>query len=234
MSEPEVGAPAGGGSSLSTLLSVLTSPQQGFRAIAAKPVIALALCVLIVIGVAAVGVSMSKISGADQGKTVPPAMAENPDRIMKVILWTSVGGALVVTPVLYLAFAAILLVGFRLLGSEVSFRRTLSVAVHGMLPLAIAAVLGTVIVLAREKVSLEEIQGGGLLMSNLGFLAHEGTSKALRALLTSVDLFSIWAIALLAIGYRIVARVSSGVAWGTVLVVWLVGVLIKVGMAAIF
>jgi hypothetical protein len=241
MSEPEAGAPAGGGSSLSTLTQVLTSPQQGFRAIAAKPVIALALCLLVVLGVAVVGVSMSKVSGADyvqalqdQGRTVPPQMVDNPERAMKIARVFAVGFAVVVIPVLYLLFAAVLLVGFRLLGSEISFRKTLSVVVHGMLPMAVAAVIGIAIALSRDKLSFEQVQGGSLVMSNLGFLAHEGTSKALRALLTSVDLFSVWAIALLATGYRIVAKVSSGTAWGTVLVVWILGVLIKVGMAAMF
>lgn len=241
MNEPEVASPPEGASSLSTLTLVLTSPRQGFRAIAAKPVIALALCVLIVLAVASVGVGMSKISGADyvrslqdQGKTVPPQMVDNPDRMIRIIRWTSIGGALVFTPLFYLAFAGLLLVGFRLAGSEIGYRKTLSVAVHGMLPLAIAALIGMAIALAREKISLEELQGGGLVLSNLGFLAHEGASKVLRALLTSVDLFSVWSIALLAVGYRIVAKVSSGAAWGTVLVIWIVGVALKVGMAAIF
>ncbi len=241
MSEPEVASPPDGGSSLSTLTLVLTSPQQGFRAIAAKPVIALALCVLVVLGVAVVGLSMSKVSGADyvrslqeQGRTVPPKMVDNPESAMKIARVVAVAFTAVVVPILYLLFAAVLLVGFRLLGSEISYRKTLSVVVHGMLPMAVAAVIGIVIVLARDKISLEEIQGGGVVMSNLGFLAHEGASKVLRALLTSVDLFSVWSIALLATGYRIVAKVSSGAAWGTVLVVWVVGVLIKVGMAAIF
>jgi Yip1 domain len=241
MSEPEVAPPAGGGSSLSTLTLVLTSPQQGFRAIAARPVIALALCVLVVLGVAVVGLSMSKVSGADyvrslqdQGRTVPPQMVDNPEPAMKIARVVAVVFTAVLVPVLYLLFAAVLLVGFRLLGSEIGYRKTLSVVVHGMLPMAIAAVIGIVIVLARDKLSLEEIQGGGVVMSNLGFLAREGGSKAVRALLTSIDLFSLWAIALLATGYRIVAKVSSGAAWGTVLVVWVVGVLIKVGLAAIF
>jgi hypothetical protein len=81
---------------------------------------------------------------------------------------------------------------------------------------------------------MEELQSGQFLMSNLGFLASEETSKAVLALLTSVDVFSIWCIALLTFGYQIVARVSRGTALGTVLALWIVGVLIKVGMAAAF
>ncbi len=56
----------------------------------------------------------------------------------------------------------------------------------------------------------------------------------LKALLSSVDVFSIWTIVLLAIGFRIVGKVSNAVAWGTVLAIWGLGILIKVGMTAAF
>ena len=103
-----------------------------------------------------------------------------------------------------------------------------------MLPMGIAALVGIVIALLRDTVDPIELQGGGLVMSNLGFLATEETSKAMRALMTSVDLFSVWCIYLLATGYRIVGRISAGSAWTSVLVVWLAGVAIKVGLAAAF
>jgi hypothetical protein len=121
-----------------------------------------------------------------------------------------------------------------MLGSEMDFVRSLSVAIHGSVPLGAAAIIGIPVALGRSEMSMEELQGGQYLMSNLGFLAGEEAGAVTRALLTSVDLFSVWCIILLTIGYRIVARVSRGAALAVTLAVWGLGVLLKVAMAAAF
>jgi hypothetical protein len=243
MREPEAQAPAAGeeASSARVLALSLLSPESAFRAIAARPVVALALILLVAAGAIAIGVGFSKVSSDDYFRTieeaggeVPPQFSEDPERMMGIVRWSSVGSALLFAPLVYLAVAGLFLVVFRLLGSEITYRRSLSVTVHGLLPLGVAALIGIVIALARDRVSIQEIQGGGLVMSNLGFLAAEGTSKAVRALLTSIDLFSAWSIGLLGVGYRIVARVSPGAAWSAVAVVWAVGVALKIALAAAF
>ncbi|KAB2966838.1 MAG: YIP1 family protein [Thermoanaerobaculia bacterium] len=243
MSDPEARAPETGEGATSALVMgrALASPEAAFRAIAARPLFALALVLLVVAGVIAVGVGFSKVTAEDYlraveegGREMPPQFREEPERLMSIARWGAVVSAALVPTLLYFALAGIFLVVFRLLGSEIDYRRSLSVTVHGLLPLGVAALVGVVIALARETVSVEELQGGGLVMSNLGFLAGEETSKPVRALLTSVDLFSAWAIGLLALGYRIVARVSPGAAWGAVAVIWALGVAVKVGLAAAF
>jgi hypothetical protein len=235
-------APAGeGGSPIRVLGQALFSPRAAFEAIARRPVFLLALAVLVLLGVAAIGIGFAKVSGEDYirsleeaGRPVPPQFSDDPDKMMSVVRTAALGSALLLQPVVYLALAGLFLVAFRLLGSEIDYRRSLSVTLHGLLPMAVAALAGIVIALARDRISIDELQGGGLVMSNLGLLAGDSASKALRALLTSVDLFSAWSIALLGFGYRIVARVSAGAALGTVGVLWLVGILIKVGLAAAF
>jgi hypothetical protein len=101
-------------------------------------------------------------------------------------------------------------------------------------PFGVAALIGIPVALARDTISMEDAQGGQFLQSSLAALASEETGHVVKALLTSVDLFSIWAIVLLALGCRIVGKVSKGAAWGSVLAVWAIGILIKVGMAAVF
>ena len=243
MSEPAVPvAPAGeGGSSIRLLGLTLFSPRAAFESIARRPVFLLVLAVLVLLGAAAVGIGFSKVSAEDYmrsleeaGRPVPPQFSDDPDKMMSIVRAVALGSALLLQPVVYLALAGLFLVAFRLLGSEINYRRSLSVTLHGMLPMAVAAVAGIAIAYARGRISMEEVQGGSLVMSNLGLLAGEATSKAVRALLTSIDLFSAWSIALLALGYRIVGRVSAGAAWGTVGVLWLLGILIKVGLAAAF
>jgi len=119
-----------------------------------------------------------------------------------------------------------------MLGSEIRFRQSLATALHGMLPLALAAVVGTVIAFGQETISMEDLRGGAFLASNLGFLSNESTGKMARALLTSVDLFSAWCVFLLALGFEIVAGVSKSKSWSVVLVVWGAGVALKVLFAS--
>ena len=74
---------------------------------------------------------------------------------------------------------------------------------------------------------------GDMLRSNLGFLAPPD-AKALHSLLGSLDVFSFWTMGLLAIGLAAAARIRKGQAAGVVVSLWLVYVLAKAGLAAIF
>jgi hypothetical protein len=243
MSEPESARAAepapGGDSALSRLWRVLIAPEATFRSIAARPTWALVLLVILALVGVAIYVSFDRIDAQDlvksmeeQGRQMPPNMT--PERLAAITKWTSLGGALVFVPVLYLLTALVFWVALRMFGSDIDYRRSLSVTLHGMLPFGLASLVGIPIALAREHISMTELQSGGLVKSSLGFLVSEDTSKAVQALLTSVDLFSIWSIVLLIIGFRVVGRVARGNATAIVLVVWGIGVLLKVGLAAVF
>ena len=73
-----------------------------------------------------------------------------------------------------------------------------------------------------------------MLVSSLRALAPEDASTLTQTLLGSFDLFTIWTLVLLTIGYKVVAKVSTAVASGVVILFWLVYVVGKVGMAAAF
>jgi hypothetical protein len=221
------------------LLAVLWAPAKTFTSIAARPTWLAAILALALLGAVAVHLGFSKVTEADlvhsmqeQGRELPPNAS--PEAILKFTRWAAVGGAALFAPALYVGVALLFWVTLRLLGSELDFVRSLAVTVHGFMPFAIAALVGIPVALGREEISIEELQGGQLVASHLGFLASEETGKATIALLTSVDLFSVWAIALLAIGYRVVAKVSRGAALGVVLGIWTLGVLLKVGLAVAF
>lgn len=240
MSEPRSAEP-GESSSTKNLIQALVAPKEAFAALARQPTTALALVVLVLLGVVAIHVAMSKVppeslfaSIEAGGQELPAEAKENPERFLKIALWSQTAAAVVFGPALYLALAGVFLVIFRMLGSELTFRQSLATALHGMLPFGVAAVVGVLVSLGRDEISLEELQYGELVASNLGFLAGEDASKVTRALLTSVDLFSLWCIVLLATGYRIVARVGAGAAWAAVLTVWAVGIGLKLALAAAF
>lgn len=226
-------------SSLGRLLCVLLSPRRTFESIAGRPSWAIALVLMVLLTGVAVWCSFTRIEpealmrsvSEQSGRELPATM--DAAALHKVSMWSGVVGAAFFAPILYLVAAGLFLVGLRLVGSDIDYRRTLAVTLHGMMPFALAALLGIPVVLARETVTLEEVQGGSLLASNLSLLAGDDAGPAVIALLSSVDLFSVWCIVLLVIGFGVVGRVSRASAGASVGGVWLLGVAIKVAMAAL-
>jgi len=217
------------------LWGALGKPGETFESIAERPTWALALAVLSVVSAAAVLAMFSRVDMAEairqqvvaQGREVSPAMMQQMGRVSGCITAVSVLG----TPLFYLAMAAVFLL-FNLLGGQLDYRKSLAVTVHAALPRAVQALLTIPVALARSGLTLEEMRGG-LLRSNLAFLAPEGAGKPLVALLSSFDLFTLWNLVLLVIGYRVAARVSRATAATTVVVLWAVVVAVLVALSAL-
>jgi hypothetical protein len=66
------------------------------------------------------------------------------------------------------------------------------------------------------------------------FMDKATTSKALYSLAGSLDLLSVWLMFLLALGLTKVSRLKMSKAWTVVLIPWVLYVLVKAGLAAIF
>ena len=74
-----------------------------------------------------------------------------------------------------------------------------------------------------------------VLQANLGLLLDKAeTAKPLWALVTSLDLVSFWIMFLLAVGFGVAVKKSTGSALWGVLIPWAILVAIKVGWSAIF
>src|SRR3972149_4836576 len=226
-------------SAVGRLLPSLYEPRKTFESLSARPTWAVAMIVLPLLGTAAVWIAFDRMDPEDftrqieeqSGKPLPEG-GPDPEAMMGFARWAAIGGSLLGAPLMYSVLALLFWTPFRLLGSALDYRRSLAVTLHGFAPFAVASLAGIPVALSRESLALEELQGGQFLMSHLGFLASEDASATVVALLSSVDLFSIWAIVLLVLGYQVVARVSRAAATTTAGALWAGGILIKVGMAA--
>ena len=229
------------------LLGALFSPGKTFRSIAERPTWMAALLLLLVL-TAAVSVLVQeridpdgmrkafaeriekaqggKASDADVDRAVGMAR-----KVSSVTRWFVPAFA----ALFYLIVAGLLLMAFRFFGgSDLSFKTSFSTTLHAFMPAAVGALLTLPVILSRERIGMEEAQSGNLLASNLGAFAPEDTAPALKALMGSVDFFSIWTVCLLILGYRLTAKVSTATAATVVLLLWAVGVAAKVGLAAAF
>jgi len=229
-------------SGFNRMLGVLVAPAKAFAAIAERPTWVVALITLIAVSVMATVVvtpriDMEKVMRdqiAQSGRQVPNDVLDRQIEFAQKFRWVFAAVGLVAQPVIYLLVALVFWVLFRMLGSELDFQRSFAVAVHGFLPGALAGLLSLPVILSQTTLDYERMRSGSFLFSNPGAFLGPDTAKPLVALLSSFDVFSIWSVVLLAIGYRIVGKVSRAAAVGGVVALWAVYVLGKVGISAIF
>jgi len=229
-------------SSFGRVFAVLFAPAKTFESIAARPTWLVPLLLFSLLGLGSSFVIGSKVDFreviVEQIESSPAAgnlteeqkekQIDFAERLSTAVLY----GAPTVGPwIVYPIVAGIFWLLFKLLGSGIDFKRSLAVVTHGVMPFAVSAVLTVPVVMGQEAIDLEALQSGTLLASNAGAFLPADASATLRALATSLDLFSLWTIALLIIGYRVVAKASRASAAAVVIGPWLLWVLAKVGLA---
>ncbi len=230
---PDVSAPG-------RIAGVFFSPGPTFRAIAARPTFLLPLilwtaCSLLITALMLPRLDVEKMirqTLEKRGQTVPE------DRMQAIIstqrkviqITTVVFGAL--TPVLIsLLVTLIYWASFKAFGWDFTFRQGLGATTHSFMPGVLGALLLIPVILQRE--TLDPRGMGDLLQSNLGFLVDKSSSAALHSLLASIDVFSLWSLVLLTIGFAAAARISRKAAGGVVFAIWALYVLGKAGVTAL-
>lgn len=227
------------------VIGALISPEKTFRSIAERPTWVVPLLLLVLLGAGYSWIAQQRVDpgelikhqmemfGIDLSKEqleeIESQATAEKSQLRQIL--ELLGGALGIAA-FYLIVAALFLVVFRLAGSEIDFRRSLAVIVHGLLPLGlVAGLLNIVLALSRAEITPEEMTFG-LLVSSLRPLAPE-ESRVLASLLGSLDFFTIWSVVLLILGFRAVARVPTRTAATIVLILWGLWVLIKAGFVAL-
>lgn len=229
-------------SSFGRLIAVLISPTKTFESICRRPTWVVVLLLLVILSVLT-GVLVAQ--RLDMEEVIRQAVAQRgvemsdsqiADQVALADKWGAVGAVvsgLALAPLMYLITALSFWVVFKLMGSELEFPQSFSVTLHGFMPWAVASLLSIPVILGRSTLGYEEAQGG-LLLSNLGaFVTGEETGIALRTLLASVDVFTLWSLALLTIGFAVCCRRSKSSTAVVTVVMWLIYVAGKVGWATL-
>jgi hypothetical protein len=140
---------------------------------------------------------------------------------------------------LVLPFLSVLVVAGVLLGvftvtgaAKTDYKTSLGIAAYAGLPWVIHGLLSVLILFLKDP-STVDLQN--ILASNPAALLSSDAPKWLAALLGSIDLFAIWDIALIALGFSATnpKKLSFGKAFATVVAIWLLYVAVKVGAIAL-
>lgn len=219
--------------SFQRIIGVLFSPDATFASIAKRPDWVLPLVLLLITSLAA---GLIVAQHVDFGSAAREQMEQNknatPEQIDKgVKIAASIGKVFTyLSPVLsligLLIVAGVLLLAFRLFGGEGDFKQAFSVTCYASIPSIIKSVVTLIILVARGGI-IPVTTLATLVRSNLGFLADMKASPMAFALLSSFDIFSIWFLVLLIIGFAYVSRLSRAKSAGIIISLWIVVLLFK-------
>ena len=129
---------------------------------------------------------------------------------------------------------AVLMLAFNLIyGTKIGFVPSLGIVSYAWVPGIIGALLGILIIFLKDPSTVDLDH---LVASNGGAFLADDSAKWLVTLLTAFDLFVFWNMILMAFGFSAAdpKKLSFGKALGTVLGVWLIYVIVKVGLVAAF
>jgi hypothetical protein len=238
-------APATTDNSFSRVFGVLFAPKPTFESIVRRPtwIVPVVLGCIFFMAVVAVFTQrggwpsffekqnaansrMQKMSAEDRERTMNAQVKFAPT-------FGYVEGV-VIPPIAALVVAAVLLLVFNLSGAtKVDFKTSLAIVSYAWVPWLIHGVLSILILFLKDPASVD-LQN--IVASNPGAFLSDEASKWLVSLLSSIDIFAIWTLILLAIGYSAThpKKLSFGKAFVLVVIPWLFFIAIKVGLTAAF
>jgi hypothetical protein len=238
-------APENAGGFFQNLIDVYFSPREAFTRIAGSPGFLLPLVGYIVLVLGFTGIWMNRMEPREFMKTTleeqgqwDKLSAEQREAIldrapgqMKIFGWV---GPVVATPVILLLTAAVLMFIFRFFySSEVVFKQAFAIVTWTFF--AVGLVTTPLLLLVLQLKGDWNINPQEAIQANLALLLDRSSAaKPLWALLSSVDVFSLWMVFLLAVGFGVASKKATGSALWGVAIPWVVIVLVKVGWAAIF
>jgi hypothetical protein len=222
------------------LAGVFYEPGKVFADLAEHPRFIWPLVIMIVLGLA-FSYSISTHVGWDQ--TIRQTLTNNPRtadltpaqkeqaiargaQVAGVIGWV---GAVVGPPVLILIIAGILTGLFNaLLGTDLKFKQMFSITAYAMLIRGLYSIL---IILVMYLKPPEDFDIRFNPFSIGGYLDRSETPKWLMSLATSLDLFSIWVVVVLAIGFSVAAKkISFTKSLTAIAIPWLIVVMASMAL----
>jgi Yip1 domain len=227
------------------LVGVIFSPKETFESIARRPnwllpILLVTIATLCIIGLFGRRVGwrpfferqdsaasrFEQLSAQQKEQTLNAQVRFGPIAVYVI-------GAISVS-IVAVVIAAVLFGVFNwIFGAKFGFKTAMGIVTHSLVPGIILALLGVFVLFVKDPATVD-LQN--LVASNGGAFTSSDTPKWLSTLLTSLDLFTFWQMALMAIGFSAAApkKLSFGKAFATIFFLWAVVVMFRVGVAAAF
>lgn len=221
------------------IAGVLFAPADTFRDIARKPDILVPLIIMVVIGFICAAIlvprmdfdAMMQEQMAQSGRQMSEADMERASKMGAAFGKVMAFASPILGVAVWAIIAGVLLLAHRLFGGEGNYKQAFSTTIYAWVPQAISGVVLTIVAAAKGEVNPATMQT--LVKSSPAFLVEMSDNPVLFSLLSSLDLFTIWTLILLVIGFSTLSRLSRGKSAAIVISLWLVIVVVKLGFAAL-
>jgi hypothetical protein len=228
-------------SALQRVWMMFTSPAEVFSDIVVRPTWVLLMVILVLLGVMTQAIIIPHVDTEatlrarieQRGQELSEAQIERAiEQAEKFSKFGPIAG-LIIAPIAWVIMAAVFFVMLKLVGSDVDYQRSLSTTLHGYWPpTAVALVLMAVLVQRVDKVPQNEL--ANIVKASLGAFLSADAPAWLTAAASTISIFNIWTVILLAIGFATVGKISKGKAAAAALIPWIVWIVAKAGLTAVF
>jgi hypothetical protein len=215
---------------LQRIVGVFLSPSQTFESIAKRPDVVVPLLILLAITVASAifsarsldfdALARDTIESAPNTAQVSPQQQDRAVRFTSAIMKTINYASPAVVLLALVVSAGVLLLAFRLMAGEGDFKQAFAVTTYTWYPRMLKGIIGVLVLMNRKVMSIYDLQNP--VKSNLAFLFNPKTQPLQFALGSSLDLFSIWALVLLIIGFAALSKLSRARSAIIVVALWIV------------
>ena len=172
--------------------------------------------------------AMAPIMDAEMAKGMAGALKANPNMTPEQIesaknigaKFASIGFVVIVLIAPFILGTVVWLAA-KVVGGALGFAQGITVATFAMYPRLVEAIVNAIQALLMDESKLTSRLSVSL---GLGRLLDPATTNAyLLVLAGRIDVFTLWATALIAIGIKVIAKVSTGQAVGAAALVWFIG-----------
>lgn len=227
-----------------TLGNIFLEPGRTFESLRAKPRFIMAGLIIIVLTMAfqmlfvqKLGEERIKRFTVEQLDKNPQIQAMDPQQKEKVVQQSqTINGYIrnfgfpIIMIITFLIGGLAYWLGSNAMGGSSTFLRGLSTWIYASFPPTVVAMVANIIVLffkSADEIDLAESQRG-LVHANPTLFFDGKSMPVLTTLVSLLDVFFIWGLILAALGLRKTGKISSGAAWGIVLILALIGVAFRV------
>ncbi|MBI4469745.1 MAG: YIP1 family protein [Acidobacteria bacterium] len=239
----EQAAATPGVSEIGRLTGIYFSPGEVFADVNRKPtwVIPILISVIVAMGFSLyftkrVSVDFDQMirqqmqeKAAEQGRELTEEQVEAALKVASITTRFAWAFPVAVVPLLMLVITGALFAGFQMLQAETTFKKAFSVVTWSHACVSIVEYGLGAIVIAANPEAVDPTRPNDITMTNLGaFFSAKEISPALHSLLSAVDIFTIWLLILLVIGFKAISRrFTTGKSATIVVGAWALWVLAK-------